>query len=94
MDRVPLEFHGSDVLTENDSGIEGLRVGALSWQAMLEKKSPRFAMFFRFYVGIDLRVVHPYDFLAHDDEIFPLVLLNQLVLVVFKVLELLLQHRC
>jgi hypothetical protein len=59
---------------------------------MLDKESPRFVMLFCLRIGIDFQVVHPCDFLAHDNKIFPFVLLNQFFLVVFKVFELLLQH--
>ena len=94
MDRVLLEFHGREMLTENNPGIKGLGVGALAWQAMLDKESPWFVKFFCLCVGIDLGVIDPYDFLAHDDKVLPLVFLNQLFLVVFEVFKLFLQHAC
>ena len=80
------------MLTENDSRVEGLGVGVFSWQAMLDQESPWFVMFFRLCVRIDLGVVDPYDFLAHDDKVLSLVLLDQFFLVVLEVLELLLQY--
>ena len=94
MNRIPLEFHGRRVLTENDPGIEGLGVGTLPRQAMLDKESPWFVMLFCLRVGIDLGVIDPNDFLAHDDQVLPLVLLDQLFLVVFEVFKLFLQHGC